>query len=78
MQISQEEPCQYQNPTLFFRCTKSGLKEIQCPSGLAFDLYKQTCDWKAKVTNCDEKESKSTDTQPNNTIVYSTWTATYL
>lgn len=47
--------------TLFlcvFRCTKSGLKEIQCPSGLAFDIMKQTCDWKAKVTNCNEKESK--------------------
>ncbi|XP_033241484.1 uncharacterized protein verm isoform X4 [Drosophila pseudoobscura] len=39
-----------------YRCTKSGLKEIQCPSGLAFDVIKQTCDWKAKVTNCDEKE----------------------
>ncbi|XP_011201907.1 chitin deacetylase 1 isoform X2 [Bactrocera neohumeralis] len=39
-----------------YRCTKSGLKEIQCPSGLAFDILKQTCDWKAKVTNCDEKE----------------------
>uniref|UniRef100_A0A1B0FC31 Chitin-binding type-2 domain-containing protein n=1 Tax=Glossina morsitans morsitans TaxID=37546 RepID=A0A1B0FC31_GLOMM len=38
------------------RCTKSGLKEIQCPSGLAFDIMKQTCDWKAKVNNCNEKE----------------------
>ena len=34
------------------------MKEIQCPSGLAFDIMKQTCDWKAKVTNCNEKESK--------------------
>lgn len=41
------------------RCTKSGLKQITCPSGLSFDIEKQTCDWKAKVTNCDQKESKS-------------------
>lgn len=40
------------------RCTRAGLKSIQCPSGLAFDIEKQTCDWKAKVTNCDKKESK--------------------
>ncbi|XP_020721153.2 chitin deacetylase 1 isoform X2 [Bombus affinis] len=38
------------------RCTKSGLKQITCPSGLAFDLDKQTCDWKGKVTNCDKLE----------------------
>nr|CAI5860396.1 unnamed protein product [Callosobruchus analis] len=41
------------------RCTKSGLKQITCPSGLAFDIDKQTCDWKGKVTNCDKLESKS-------------------
>lgn len=40
------------------RCTRSGLKQITCPSGLAFDIDKQTCDWKVKVTNCDQKESK--------------------
>uniref|UniRef100_A0A8D8XH37 Chitin-binding type-2 domain-containing protein n=1 Tax=Cacopsylla melanoneura TaxID=428564 RepID=A0A8D8XH37_9HEMI len=38
------------------RCTRSGLKQISCPSGLAFDIEKQTCDWKAKVTNCDQLE----------------------
>lgn len=37
----------------------SGLKQITCPSGLAFDIDKQTCDWKGKVTNCDKLESKS-------------------
>lgn len=42
-----------------YRCTRAGLKQITCPSGLAFDVEKQTCDWKAKVTNCDHKESKS-------------------
>ena len=41
------------------RCTGSGLKQITCPSGLAFDIEKQTCDWKAKVDNCNKKESKS-------------------
>lgn len=40
------------------RCTRAGLKQITCPSGLAFDIEKQTCDWKVKVTNCDKKESK--------------------
>lgn len=40
------------------RCTRSGLKQITCPTGLAFDLDKQTCDWKGKVTNCDKLESK--------------------
>ncbi|KAJ8726290.1 hypothetical protein PYW07_000988 [Mythimna separata] len=37
-------------------CTRSGLKQITCPSGLAFDLDKQTCDWKGKVANCDKLE----------------------
>lgn len=45
--------------SLTARCTKSGLKQITCPSGLAFDIDKQTCDWKGKVTNCDKLESKS-------------------
>lgn len=44
------------------RCTRAGLKQITCPSGLSFDVEKQTCDWKAKVTNCDKKESKSQTT----------------
>ena len=25
------------------------LASVKCPSGLGFDLEKQTCDWKAKV-----------------------------
>lgn len=41
-----------------YRCTKSGIKQISCPSGLAFDIDKQTCDWKSKVTNCDRLDSK--------------------
>ncbi|XP_046990525.1 chitin deacetylase 1 isoform X2 [Schistocerca americana] len=38
------------------RCTKSGIKQISCPSGLAFDVEKQTCDWKGKVQNCNQLE----------------------
>lgn len=55
---SPKKRCNFQLFLCVSRCTKSGLKEIQCPSGLAFDIMKQTCDWKAKVTNCNEKESK--------------------
>ena len=38
------------------RCDRAGiagtirLASVKCPSGLAFDLDRQTCDWKAKVT----------------------------
>lgn len=34
------------------------MKQISCPSGLAFDVDKQTCDWKGKVRNCDQLDSK--------------------
>merc|ERR1711971_730314 len=37
------------------QCTASGLQAIRCPSGLAFDIEKQTCDWKASVKNCESK-----------------------
>jgi len=42
------------------QCTASGLQAIRCPPGLAFDLEKQTCDWKWAVKNCDKltKEKK--------------------
>merc|ERR1712106_92712 len=36
-------------------CTVSGLQAIRCPAGLAFDIEKQTCDWKTSVKNCDAK-----------------------
>ena len=32
-----------------------GLQAIRCPAGLAFDIEKQTCDWKAAVSNCEAK-----------------------
>ena len=46
------------------RCDRAGiagtirLASVKCPSGLAFDLERQTCDWKAKVER-NEKISKS-------------------
>merc|ERR1712242_195861 len=42
------------------RCDRAGaagtirLAAVRCPAGLAFDIYRQTCDWKAKVDNCDQ------------------------
>merc|ERR1712241_506581 len=41
------------------RCDRAGLAgtirlaAVRCPAGLAFDINRQTCDWKAKVDNCD-------------------------
>lgn len=47
-----------------YRCDKGGengvtrLASVRCPGGLAFDIDRQTCDWKTHVKNCDELESK--------------------
>lgn len=52
------------------RCDRAGiagtirLASVRCPSGLAFDLKKQICDWKAKVTTCDQL-SKPRLVKPN-------------
>jgi len=41
------------------RCDRAGiagsirLAKVKCPSGLFFDLERQTCDWRNKVDNCD-------------------------
>eukprot|EP00095_Tigriopus_kingsejongensis_P010025 maker-scaffold1048_size67263-snap-gene-0.27 protein:Tk10025 transcript:maker-scaffold1048_size67263-snap-gene-0.27-mRNA-1 annotation:"AGAP011936-PA" len=40
------------------QCTASGLQAIRCPSGLNFDIEKQTCDWKGSVDNCDVKSKE--------------------
>lgn len=48
------------------RCDNSGenikslsrLAKVRCPGGLAFDIERQTCDWKTNVKNCKEVESK--------------------
>ena len=48
---------------LFFRCDRAGLAgtirlaAVRCPAGLAFDIGRQTCDWKSKVDNCDRLSS---------------------
>jgi hypothetical protein len=52
------------------RCDRAGiagtirLASVKCPSGLSFDLERQTCDWKAKVDNCD-RLSKPRLVKPN-------------
>jgi Chitin binding Peritrophin-A domain. len=46
------------------RCDQAGengitrLAGVRCPNGLAFDIDRQTCDWKTNVKNCDLLESK--------------------
>merc|ERR1711976_597724 len=44
------------------QCTSSGLQAIRCPAGLAFDIEKQTCDWKDSVKNSDAKRAPPCDT----------------
>ncbi|GBN51788.1 hypothetical protein AVEN_34748-1 [Araneus ventricosus] len=39
------------------RCSVQGLLALRCPSGLAFDIEKQTCDWKNNVKNCEQLET---------------------
>jgi len=52
------------------RCDRAGiagtirLASVRCPSGLAFDLERQTCDWKSNVPNCD-RLSKPRKILPN-------------
>jgi len=52
------------------RCDRAGaagtirLAAVRCPAGLAFDIGRQTCDWKAKVDNCD-RLSKPRRALPN-------------
>ena len=47
------------------RCDRAGiagtirLASIRCPSGLAFDLDKQICDWKAKVSSVSDEMTGS-------------------
>lgn len=47
-----------------FRCDQAGengitrLAGVRCPQGLAFDIDRQTCDWKTRVKNCDKLDSK--------------------
>lgn len=47
-----------------YRCDQGGenvvtrLASVKCPGGLAFDIDRQTCDWRPHVKNCDKVESK--------------------
>ncbi|CAH2104742.1 unnamed protein product [Euphydryas editha] len=49
------------------RCDKGGengvtrLASVRCPGGLAFDIDRQTCDWKTHVKNCDTIERLAFD-----------------
>jgi len=60
--------CKDKNPGEFFRlvagathcrdvvsCAEQGLQAIRCPPGLAFDLKKQSCEWRQQVTDCNIK-----------------------
>lgn len=38
------------------RCSDQGLLALRCSAGLAFDIDKQTCDWKSNVKNCAQLE----------------------
>lgn len=46
------------------RCDTAGengvtrLAHVKCPVSLAFDVFRQTCDWKSNVKNCDQLGSK--------------------
>lgn len=46
------------------RCDQGGentvtrLASVKCPNSLAFDIERQTCDWRPHVKNCDQLESK--------------------
>lgn len=64
------ELCKTRSPSDYFRltsdddcrdvvrCSVQGLLALRCPSGLAFDIDKQTCDWKNNVKNCEQLESE--------------------
>ena len=62
--------CRDKNPGEFFRlvaglahcrdvvaCADHGLQAIRCPPGLAFDLGKQTCEWKQEVSSFQPQDN---------------------
>ena len=67
---NEAELCKNRNPNEYFRltadddcrdvvrCSVQGLLALRCPSGLAFDIDKQTCDWKSNVKSCSQLESE--------------------
>lgn len=46
-----------ENCKTVYRCNRARdgarVTKIQCPQSLAFDIVRQTCNWKPKVKNCD-------------------------
>lgn len=66
----EQELCRGRSPSEYFRlatdddcrdvvrCSVQGLLALRCPSGLAFDVDKQTCDWRNNVKNCQQVESE--------------------
>ena len=64
-----------------FRCDRAGLAgtirlaAVRCPAGLAFDIDRQTCDWKSKVESCDRLSSKTISiySQYFNRTIYCRW-----
>uniref|UniRef100_A0A1B0DCJ6 Uncharacterized protein n=1 Tax=Phlebotomus papatasi TaxID=29031 RepID=A0A1B0DCJ6_PHLPP len=58
------------------RCDNAGengitrLATVRCPIGLAFDVTRQTCDWKSNVKNCDQLGSKSNGEQEHSIIYH--------
>ncbi|ERL83878.1 hypothetical protein D910_01157 [Dendroctonus ponderosae] len=58
-----EELCLNRPADEYFRLSTEGdcrdvvrLASVRCPVGLAFDVDRQTCDWKTNVKNCDKLE----------------------
>ena len=51
--------------SMISRCDRAGLAgtirlaAVRCPAGLAFDIDRQTCDWKSKVESCDRLSSRN-------------------
>lgn len=66
--LNDKDLCEGRSPAEYFRltadddcrdvvrCSVQGLLALRCPAGLAFDIEKQTCDWKDHVKNCELKQ----------------------
>lgn len=76
----------YQHPNKHIRYNRcdnaengvTRLASVKCPTGLAFDVERQTCDWRTNVKNCKQVESKLTlplpDTHTPHTHTHLTYT----
>ncbi|CAG5122119.1 unnamed protein product [Candidula unifasciata] len=50
--------CDYEDPSVFYRCIDHVLHTFRCPSGLHFSAGTQTCDW-PHVADCSGGEAAS-------------------